>query len=1063
MAQVPPGVEPGTYANTATADAPGTSPVESDPASVTVEGRADLSVVKSFPEGSPDAILTPGTTETYRIRVTNQGPSTAADVSVADTLPTGLTASDVRVISVTPAGPTPDCDTDDATCDLGDLPPGTVVELELDVDLPDDFEVPAEGVVNAATVTSPTADPNPADNRSSFTAGGPPSADVSVRKIPPTEQPVAGANTSYVLEIVNFGPSAAPALVITDRLPPGTRFVRYFDPTGADVPPGLCESDGADPATVTCDFGQFTDPIGGFPAFVGTRIGIEIAIDATTANGTLLENTATISADLPDPNEGNNTSTAVVSVRTEVNLRLEKLVVEMDAGGNPVLPPVEEDADPLGVPPGHAVTFGLLVTNDGPSAATDVQVIDDVPWEGGNFPTGTCDFLTGDVVCSKTDGPLGPGEQFFTQLITLPSPETPQGVYTNTARVTTSSTETNLADNSDSRTVEIVDPVADLIVDKQALTTPLVAGGTFSYRIAVRAGLISLDPPTLRLSSNAEDVVVTDSLPAGLVPTDITSSQGDCTLAGQQLRCALGTVRAGVTLDPVQPALITVTGTVASDLTGTEVTNTAVATTSTDLLGGGTEVSDATTTPLERRADLSLTKTADGDTVAAGGGTAFTVTVFNTGPSDATDVELTDLLPAPYVFDPPGSDPRCALDDGEVTCALDTVAPGAAAVVVIAATLPADAAPVTVENTATVVSDVADPDASNNTASAEVQVIQQADLSVTKTPASDGVLLGGTIAYTLVVTNAGPSDAAGTVLTESIPAGTAVQTLPDGCTGTGPVTCALGDLAAGSTTSLEIVLAVPETAAVGPLTNTASVSSATDDPDEQNNEAAATVEAIAQADVVLDKRLVTENPVAGEPVVFEFVLTNRGPTIAPRPSLSDPLPPGTSLVSFTVAGGECQLDETAAEDVPTASCTLAPLRVGASVTARLVLDTDPTLTAISNTGYAGSGGLDDQPADNQDTVGARLRPPATGSPPPGSPSPSGGPSSGAPSTGAPTSDPPSTGDPQPGEEPRPSGEHRLSATGGAPLFLLLLGPALVLAGGGLWFAARRRRRPSHSR
>ena len=53
-------------------------------------------------------------------------------------------------------------------------------------------------------------------------------------------------------------------------------------------------------------------------------------------------------------------------------------------------------------------------------------------------------------------------------------------MYTNTARVTTSSTETNLADNSDSRTVEISEPVADLIIEKQALTTPLVAGGTFS-------------------------------------------------------------------------------------------------------------------------------------------------------------------------------------------------------------------------------------------------------------------------------------------------------------------------------------------------------------------------------------------------------------------------------------------------------------------------------------------------------------------------------------------------------------------------------------------------------
>ena len=61
-------------------------------------------------------------------------------------------------------------------------------------------------------------------------------------------------------------------------------------------------------------------------------------------------------------------------------------------------------------------------------------------------------------------------------------------MYTNTARVTTSSTETDLADNTDSRTVEITDPVADLILDKRALTSPLVAGSTFSYQIAVRAG-----------------------------------------------------------------------------------------------------------------------------------------------------------------------------------------------------------------------------------------------------------------------------------------------------------------------------------------------------------------------------------------------------------------------------------------------------------------------------------------------------------------------------------------------------------------------------------------------
>ena len=43
-----------------------------------------MSIVKSFPQGS-DPDITPGTTETYRIRVVNDGPSVADDVVVTDT------------------------------------------------------------------------------------------------------------------------------------------------------------------------------------------------------------------------------------------------------------------------------------------------------------------------------------------------------------------------------------------------------------------------------------------------------------------------------------------------------------------------------------------------------------------------------------------------------------------------------------------------------------------------------------------------------------------------------------------------------------------------------------------------------------------------------------------------------------------------------------------------------------------------------------------------------------------------------------------------------------------
>ncbi len=973
-AQVPAAVPAGTYGNTAAVQAPGAPPVASNDAPVAVTAVANVSVIKAFPQAAPDVEITPGQTETYRIRVVDGGPSVATDTVVADTLPAGLTPTAWRA-TVTPAGAsTPSCDVATVKCELGDLPPGTTVELELDVFVDPGLVIdPAVGVANTVTATTASTDPNLADNTSTFTASGGAQADVSIRKLPPgpdreifpVPAPVAGTNTSYIYEAINFGPSEAPNVVITDVLPPGTSFVRAFEPTLPDLAYDFCTGDGGDPETVTCVF-----PFD-FPASVGTHLGIEVAVDPTVADGSVLTNTAGITSDADDGNTGNNTSTAVVSVRAVANLRLEKLVVEMDAGGNPILPPVPESADPLGLPPGRAVSFGLLVTNDGPSAAADVQVIDTVPFEGGNFPVGTCEFLTGDVVCSKTDGPLLPGDQFFTQLISLPVPETPQGVYTNTARVTTSTDETTLADNVDSRDVEIVDPVTDLIIDKTSLSTPLVDGETFTYQISVRAGLIDLATGTIRLSSDAEDVVVTDTLPAGLVPSGVTSSQGDCTIAGQDVRCDVGTVRAGVTLDSVQPVLVTVSGTVSADLAADQITNTAVATSSTALLGGAPSVSDRETTPLTRRADLAVTKVADSPTAAAGGGITFTVTVTNTGPSDATGVVVTDLLPAPLVYDSGSSDPSCALGAGRVACTIGTVAAGDSVSITIAATLPSNAAPGSVTNTASVASDVPDPDSTDNSASVPVAVTQAANLSVTKTPAAEGVLLGGTMAYTIVVVNDGPSDATAVVLTETIPSGTTVASA-SGCTGTGPLTCDLGDVVAGDTRTLDLVLQVPDTLSPGPLDNQASAASETADPDPEDASATATVEAVADADVTLTKELVTDPPIPGRPLEFRFTIVNNGPTVAPNASISDPLPPGTTFTSFTASQGTCQLDPL--EDVAAASCTLGRMEIGATATATLIVDSDPGLRTVTNNGFSGSGGLDVRPLDNEDGVTVPLVP-----------------------------------------------------------------------------------------
>ena len=64
----------------------------------------------------------------------------------------------------------------------------------------------------------------------------------------------------------------------------------------------------------------------------------------------------------------------------------------------------------------------------------------------------------------------------------------------------------------------------------------------------------------------------------------------------------------------------------------------------------------------------------------------------------------------------------------------------------------------TITNQASVSSDTADPNATNDTASEDTLVNAQADLSITKSDSPDPVLAGNQLTYTVTVDNAGPSD-----------------------------------------------------------------------------------------------------------------------------------------------------------------------------------------------------------------------------------------------------------------------------------------------------------------
>jgi uncharacterized repeat protein (TIGR01451 family) len=145
-------------------------------------------------------------------------------------------------------------------------------------------------------------------------------------------------------------------------------------------------------------------------------------------------------------------------------------------------------------------------------------------------------------------------------------------------------------------------------------------------------------------------------------------------------------------------------------------------------------------------------------------------------------------------------------------------------------------------NTATVSSSTSDPNTANNGATATTTVNQpatHADLSITKGDAPDPVTAGSNVTYTLTVSNAGPDAAAAVTVSDPLPAGVSFVSASSSvgsCSGTATVSCSLGTLNSGASATVTIVV----TANSGPLSNTATVSSSTSDPNTANNGATAT-------------------------------------------------------------------------------------------------------------------------------------------------------------------------------------------------------------------------------
>jgi uncharacterized repeat protein (TIGR01451 family) len=368
----------------------------------------------------------------------------------------------------------------------------------------------------------------------------------------------------------------------------------------------------------------------------------------------------------------------------------------------------------------------------------------------------------------------------------------------------------------------------------------------------------------------------------------------------------------------------------------------------------GSGLGITTLTVVDRQADLSLQKTHQGNFTT--GQNTYRLQINNSGPDPAEGpISLTDTLPQGFSYVGVGADAdsqgwSCSASGQTVTCTHPTAIPNGGSRLLNLLVNVADTAPSNSVNTATVTSVTRDANPANNTDTDPTTVVQGPNISLTKTHGSATPFVAGeTGTYTLTVANTSTFDAAGPL--------TLIDTLPPGlsfasasgvgwtCESSGSVvTCiSAAGLNAGTSTAVNVVVNISADVPTPNVTNTASVSSSSFDPNPADNTATVvTPTSLKVPDLVIAKTDNDLNFAQNADGAYTITVTNIG--LAPTTELitvEDTLPASFTYVSAVSATGYSGWSCT--YSAPKVTCTHAgPLVTGERSSIRLVVR--PTAT-----------------------------------------------------------------------------------------------------------------------
>ncbi|MGD9901825.1 MAG: hypothetical protein AB7U83_00040 [Vicinamibacterales bacterium] len=258
--------------------------------------------------------------------------------------------------------------------------------------------------------------------------------------------------------------------------------------------------------------------------------------------------------------------------------------------------------------------------------------------------------------------------------------------------------------------------------------------------------------------------------------------------------------------------------------------------------------------------------------------------------------------------------------------------------------------------------------------------------AIAASPAAGTV--GAPWTHDITITNRGTAPATAVELSTTLTGAVQVGARVPGqgtCSASGAVTCALGALAAGASTTVRVAL-VP--VAAGQVTHAASARAAEADADPADDRAqlTATVAAPAApappspppagvADLAVAQQIGPASPVAGNPVSVAVTVANRGAAAASGGRLTFNAKAG----AWVIVGLSATAPGCVARDGSTFTCAMAELAPGASRTFTWQVQTRLHGTLVTTASVAGANG-DAEPANNVSAVSTAIA--AVGSAPP---------------------------------------------------------------------------------